>query len=595
MINLLARGLCRRLRSGESGQTLVFAVFAMVATIGMGAFAIDIARWYQKHHQDQVASDAASLAAANCLSHPGRTVTVNTPTGSQQALACTSTTDAYDAKQVAVDVAYENGVSIPTANVSLVNGVVSVDGTTSAPALLAGIAGVQSGTQEAGASALVTPAVTNTITNMTTSSTVATSTQTGIQTTVSSTVATSTQTGIQTTVSSTTATSTNTTVSSTVGISTNTTVSSTEATSTQTTLQTTVVTTTATSTATIPGDSGTALVAFAMDSNCSDNGIDETAGSDTYNGGIHSNGSLFLDPGGGTYQTLQYGPGSGCKATLEGGGGNFEDGSAASSALLSQWPVPYNTSADPLPSCTYTYNGSGTWDYAGGDGPGVYCYPNGTILLTNTTWGTTAYQNETFICGSLSPQGGGGGYTMSAYDYPTNKLLIYATASTGTNGDTVYLTNGNAAYTGDIDTPNGDIGINAGSITFTGLLEAQDITLGGGNNHYTGDGPTTYGSTTTTTTSTGTSTITNTITNTTTYSTNTTITNSTTYSTNTTLTSTTTVPSTTTITNTTTSTTTIPTTTTITNTTTSTTTIPTTTTITNTTTSTTTGTQGLVG
>ncbi|HET9721277.1 MAG TPA: pilus assembly protein TadG-related protein [Solirubrobacteraceae bacterium] len=100
-----ARGgnwLTRRInQSGsESGQALILTALAMTLVLLMSAVAIDMATWYQKHHQAQVAADAAALAAANCLAN-GKTTT---STGNN----CTSPTDTTDAKSVANQIAATN-------------------------------------------------------------------------------------------------------------------------------------------------------------------------------------------------------------------------------------------------------------------------------------------------------------------------------------------------------------------------------------------------------------------------------------------------------------------------------------------------------
>lgn len=55
----------------EEGQSLIIVVVAMFAVLAMAAFAIDVASWYQKHHQAQVAADSAALAAANYMASGG--------------------------------------------------------------------------------------------------------------------------------------------------------------------------------------------------------------------------------------------------------------------------------------------------------------------------------------------------------------------------------------------------------------------------------------------------------------------------------------------------------------------------------------------
>jgi Flp pilus assembly protein TadG len=98
-----ARWLARRLnQSGsESGQALIITALAMTLVLFMSAFAIDLATWYQKHHQAQVAVDSAALAAANCLAN-GKTVS------SSGNINCSSATDTADAQSIGTQIATTN-------------------------------------------------------------------------------------------------------------------------------------------------------------------------------------------------------------------------------------------------------------------------------------------------------------------------------------------------------------------------------------------------------------------------------------------------------------------------------------------------------
>ena len=53
--------LLRRLRSEESGQSLILVSLAMTVALGFSAISIDVAGWYQKHHEAQVVADSAAL------------------------------------------------------------------------------------------------------------------------------------------------------------------------------------------------------------------------------------------------------------------------------------------------------------------------------------------------------------------------------------------------------------------------------------------------------------------------------------------------------------------------------------------------------
>ena len=128
------RKALRRLRS-ESGQSLVVVTVSMLVVMGMAAFGIDVATWYQKHHEAQVVADAAALAAANCLAHP------NTgPTG----YTCSSATDVAGAQAVAVYYAAQNGVTITAGqvNVDTANGKVTVNANATAPTFFARLFGI---------------------------------------------------------------------------------------------------------------------------------------------------------------------------------------------------------------------------------------------------------------------------------------------------------------------------------------------------------------------------------------------------------------------------------------------------------------------
>ncbi|HWD86156.1 MAG TPA: pilus assembly protein TadG-related protein [Solirubrobacteraceae bacterium] len=85
----------------QSGQALIITALAMTLVLVISAFAIDLATWYQKHHQAQVAADSAALAAANCLAN-GKT---NTSAGN---ISCSSATDAADAQSIGTQIATTN-------------------------------------------------------------------------------------------------------------------------------------------------------------------------------------------------------------------------------------------------------------------------------------------------------------------------------------------------------------------------------------------------------------------------------------------------------------------------------------------------------
>ena len=88
----------------------------MFVVIGIAAVAIDIAGWYQKHHQAQVAADAAALSAANCMANAGVTL-ATTPAAVLN--PCTTGSDTADATSVATSIAAKNGVTIASNSVTI--------------------------------------------------------------------------------------------------------------------------------------------------------------------------------------------------------------------------------------------------------------------------------------------------------------------------------------------------------------------------------------------------------------------------------------------------------------------------------------------
>jgi len=121
-------------KAGERGQALVIVVLALVAIVGMAAITIDIAGWYQKHHQAQVAADAAALAAAHCMA----------------STTCASTTAAAT---VATNYASANGVGISTTNVSFSSSTVTVSAPNPAPTFFSRLFGVGNVLAQASATA----------------------------------------------------------------------------------------------------------------------------------------------------------------------------------------------------------------------------------------------------------------------------------------------------------------------------------------------------------------------------------------------------------------------------------------------------------
>jgi Flp pilus assembly protein TadG len=120
-----------RIRRDERGQALILVALSMVVFVGMAGLAIDVANWYQARHRAQVAADAAALAAANCMVYQGLT--------RPGATECTTTTDAAG---VATSFAAQNGVSIPTSDVTFSSSTVTVTTPNPTPALFSGLFGI---------------------------------------------------------------------------------------------------------------------------------------------------------------------------------------------------------------------------------------------------------------------------------------------------------------------------------------------------------------------------------------------------------------------------------------------------------------------
>jgi hypothetical protein len=124
----------RRVRlRGQDGQSLIIVTLAMFVVLGISATAIDLAQWYQRHHQAQLAADAAALAAANCLN--------------RQSVGCTSATDTLGANNVATIYARTNAIpttsgSSVTSAVNTTAASVTVSTTTPGSVFLAGVVGV---------------------------------------------------------------------------------------------------------------------------------------------------------------------------------------------------------------------------------------------------------------------------------------------------------------------------------------------------------------------------------------------------------------------------------------------------------------------
>jgi Flp pilus assembly protein TadG len=111
-----------RLR-GESGQAILFTVFALLTLVGMAAVVIDGGRWLQAQRHLQTAADAAALAGAQDLPNQS---------------SAGSTADTYGQQNYAGSTATS---TFPTASPCAPNACIDVAEVTTAPGFLAKIYG----------------------------------------------------------------------------------------------------------------------------------------------------------------------------------------------------------------------------------------------------------------------------------------------------------------------------------------------------------------------------------------------------------------------------------------------------------------------
>lgn len=99
---------------GESGQSLVVVVLALVVIVGLSALAIDVSGWFATHHRAQVAADAAALAAANYMATSDGQGSTSTATGISQKYVSRNGFDGSKA-QISFDTAAATvTVTVPT-------------------------------------------------------------------------------------------------------------------------------------------------------------------------------------------------------------------------------------------------------------------------------------------------------------------------------------------------------------------------------------------------------------------------------------------------------------------------------------------------
>jgi Flp pilus assembly protein TadG len=269
-----------------------------------------------------------------------------------------------------------------------------------------------------------------------------------------------------------------------------------------------------------PGGSCAAI--FAMDSNCSDDGVTFIGGGDNVNGAVWSNGSANGGGGGSTLGAAIYGSTAGCSWTPTG----YGTPTPVAQTPSTSWPIDYRPD---FPACTTTCTGPGgtpsfctkvstaaTWDLVPPASGQIYCAVgsgtasnpatwNGTIVIGNGNDGSSGSPIESsYVAGELTFNGGGDyltacGYASTGYKSTacnasvptpgtTNYPLAYVVSSSTGFDDT----SGGNYLTGDIMAPNGTIKFDGGGDTCISLLEGQDVTYTGGG--LKGDGPVYSGS-----------------------------------------------------------------------------------------------------
>jgi Flp pilus assembly protein TadG len=247
------------------------------------------------------------------------------------------------------------------------------------------------------------------------------------------------------------------------------------------------------------------LMFYAADDRCSSAAIAIQVGSSVnMNGGILTN-SYITDQGNGGNFTGQitYGAGAACanKETLKGTSNSVYAPQQATSdfgsSITPNWPIDY---ASRFPPCSGTGSGwsncspSGWPNYCDYESTststtlttssdGVYCAIGSGTKSDPSTWngsvaaGRNSGAKITMIGGSVSISG-----VDDTAD--SNGLLAYAT---GTSPQAFDGTGGNTTWSGDVFAPQGGATISGGNVTFTGFIQAQNVTYKGGNS--TGDGP----------------------------------------------------------------------------------------------------------
>jgi hypothetical protein len=248
------------------------------------------------------------------------------------------------------------------------------------------------------------------------------------------------------------------------------------------------------------------LLFYAAGSSCSSPSISIQVGnSDTFNGGILTNGSVDDSKGnGGNFNgAVNYGSGATCQSdTTFKNGATFTDGAPAQqttdrgSTASPNWLIDYSAI---FPACgagsTFQYQCTGpggtpsyctnasTASSVTPSSNGIWCAVGTTgTASTPSTW-TGAVNAPT--SGSFTMIGAtvtlSNNTSLSAYSH---NLIAYAVSA---SGSAFTANGGNLTWTGDVFAPNGGVAINNGNVNFTGFIQAQTISDKGGDQH--GGGP----------------------------------------------------------------------------------------------------------
>jgi Flp pilus assembly protein TadG len=261
---------------------------------------------------------------------------------------------------------------------------------------------------------------------------------------------------------------------------------------------------------TTPGN--TCYAIFASDTSCGDGsstaGISFNGSGDTITGGVHSNGSIYLQGGGNqNLGPTTYGTGSGCTASDSGGGGgNTYASGPTAQAPITTWPDNYSTI---LTAC----GGTGQVACTGPGATPAYCTQaqasfdfNSDTLATNNVYcayGTGTPSNPTTWNGSIKFEYGALGSASTpilgtwiagtinvdhkSYLAPQTTTPAYPLFyAVGSGTCSVCMTASSSQVSGAIFAPNGTIEFNGAGST-ANFLESKDVNLVGG--AFTGDGP----------------------------------------------------------------------------------------------------------